>query len=56
MSKKVTDLFTIDQLKALDPKQLDILRDAMVSEIRTSREIHDILKRNLDKKYDELKK
>jgi len=54
MGKKLTDLFTIKELQALDQKQLEILRDAMVSEIRNSEEIHKILKKSLHTKYDEL--
>jgi hypothetical protein len=50
----LTDLFTIKELEALDQKQLDILKDALVSEIRTSTEINKILKKSLRTMYDDL--
>jgi hypothetical protein len=56
MGCKLTDLFSIEELQALDQKQLDLLRDALVSEIRTSTEIRSLLRTRLHAVYSALPK
>jgi hypothetical protein len=41
---KLTHLFSSEELEGLDAKQLERLRDEMHRHLRTSREIHKILK------------
>ena len=40
---RLTQLFSVEELEALDAKQLTILREAILCEIRTSPEIRAIL-------------
>jgi hypothetical protein len=50
----LTQLFTIEELKRLNEKHLAILRDALLTEIRTSPEIREILSNKLRPVYDQL--
>jgi hypothetical protein len=49
---RLTQLFSIDELEALDPKHLAILRDALITELQTSPEINQILTSKLRPLYD----
>jgi hypothetical protein len=48
-------LFDVDDLKNLDPKELEILKDAITHEIRTNRDIRDTLLRKAHDVYSQLK-
>jgi hypothetical protein len=53
-------LFTVEELNALDEKQLEILRHAVraeiLNEIRTNRDLHDILRgKLLESTYNQLR-
>ncbi len=50
---ELTRLFSIQELEALDKKQLGILRDVLLSEIRYNADIRDILTRRLHERYAE---
>jgi hypothetical protein len=52
---KLTQLFSIDELDALDHKHIAILRDALITEIQTSPEIQNILGTKLRPLYDRFK-
>ena len=47
-------LFTIEELKNLDPKELDILKTAITHAIRNNREIQAALRREVRGVYDQL--
>jgi hypothetical protein len=51
----LVQLFTLEELKALDERHLAILRDAILSEVRTSPEIREVLRAKLRPVYDQLK-
>ncbi len=51
----LTQLFSIAELKALDEKELEILRDAVRHEIRTSPTIRKILRAKTRPVYNQLK-
>jgi hypothetical protein len=51
----LTQLFSIAELKALDEKQLEILRDAIRHEIRTSPNIRRVLRAKVRRVYNQLK-
>ena len=40
-------LFTVEELQALDQKQLAILDDAILREIQTSKEVRDLLRKKM---------
>ena len=48
-------LFDVDDLKNLDPKELDILKDAITQEIRTNPDIRNVLLRKAHDVYSRLK-
>ena len=48
-------LFSIDDLKDLDPKELEILKTAITNEIRTSPQIRAILRAKAHQVYSQLK-
>jgi hypothetical protein len=48
------DLFSIEELAALDEKQLEILHRAIVRELRTSPQIRQILSEKFRPEYDRL--
>ncbi len=48
-------LFDVDDLKDLDPKELDIPKDAITHEIRTSPDIRNALLRKVHDVYCQLK-
>ena len=50
----VVPLLDVEQLKNLDAKQLEILRDALRNEIRTNPDIQYILKTRAQQVYDQL--
>jgi hypothetical protein len=52
----IMPLFTIEELDALDEKQLKILRDAVLSEVHCSPEIREILKAKVRPVYDQLRR
>ena len=41
---KVTHVFTVAELEGLDAKQIERLRDAIHRHLRTSRDVHKILR------------
>jgi hypothetical protein len=49
---KVTQLFSIEELKRLHPKDFDALRDRILHHLRTSPEIRRILKRKLRPEFE----
>jgi hypothetical protein len=52
---RLTQLFSIEELEALDHKHLAILRDAFITELQTSPEINNILRAKLRPLYDRFK-
>ena len=48
-------LFTLEQLKALDPGDLQILRDAIQRELRTSPAVKEAIRANVEAVYNALK-
>ena len=50
----LTQLFTVDELRNLDEKGLEILRDAVRHQIRTSPAIRKILRRKTRAVYNKL--
>ena len=51
---RLHQLFSIDELEKLDQKQLEILRDMLVHEMRSNSQIHDILKGQLRPAYTQM--
>jgi hypothetical protein len=52
----IMPLFTIEELDALDERQLKMLRDAVMSEVHSSPEIQEILKAKMRPLYDQLRR
>jgi hypothetical protein len=52
---RLTQLFSIAELKALDEKQLEILRDAVLHEMQTSPAIRRLLRAKTRRVYNQLK-
>ena len=52
---RLHQLFSIEELKALDAKELEILKDAIRDEIVTSREILEIVRARVREVYAQLK-
>jgi len=52
---RLHQLFTTDELKALDAKELEILRDAIRDSIASSPEIQAILKARAQQVYSQLR-
>ena len=48
-------LFSIEELAALDEKQLEILRNAVLHEVRTHPELQRILRERAHARYDEFR-
>ena len=48
-------LFSIEELAALDEKHLEILRNAVLHEIRTHPELHRILRERAHERYNEFR-
>jgi len=53
---ELSRLFSIEELKALSEKDLEILRDAIRSEMSTSPEIREILRAKARQVYAELRR
>jgi hypothetical protein len=47
-------LFTVEQLKKLDPKEFEILKNALTHAIRTNRTVLDALRTEVRGVYDQL--
>jgi hypothetical protein len=52
----IMPLFSVEELDALNEKQLKILRDAVLSEVHSSPEIREILKAKVRPVYDQLRR
>jgi hypothetical protein len=48
-------LFTVEELKNLDPKELEILKTALTHAIRNNREVQAAIRREVRGVYDQLK-
>jgi hypothetical protein len=48
------DLFSVEELATLDEKQLEILHQAIIRELRTSPQIRQILREKFRPEYDRL--
>ncbi len=51
----MSQLFTLEQLKALDPGDLQILRDAIQRELRTSPAVRESIRANVEAVYNALR-
>jgi hypothetical protein len=51
----LVQLFTVEELQALDEKQLVILRDVLLNELRTSPDIRAVLDKKLRPMYEQYK-
>jgi hypothetical protein len=47
-------LFTVEELRKLDPKEFEILKNALTHAIRTNRDVHAALLREVRSVYDQL--
>ena len=47
-------LFTVEELKKLDPKEFEILKNALTHAIRTNRTVRDALRTEVRGVYDQL--